>query len=244
MRAILTYHSIDPSRSPISLDEPAFRRHVEFLRSGRVRVVPLEHILAAPPEHDAVALTFDDGFANFETQAWPLLRDAGLPVTLFVASQRVGADNAWEGAPAPGIPTLPLLGWGALRRMAGEGLSIGSHSRRHPRLTRAGDAQLADELEGSAAELERELGARPTSFCYPYGDVDGRVAAAARRLYARACTTELALLGPAPEPMLLPRLDAYYYRSPGRLEAWGSRTFRAHLWWRSRARRIRAIWQD
>ena len=38
MRAILTYHSIDESGSPISVDPDAFRRHVRWLASGRVRV--------------------------------------------------------------------------------------------------------------------------------------------------------------------------------------------------------------
>ena len=34
MRGILTYHSVDPSGSPISIDEKAFRAHVAWLASG------------------------------------------------------------------------------------------------------------------------------------------------------------------------------------------------------------------
>ena len=65
MRAILTYHSIDPSGSPISVSPAAFRRHIEWLASGRVRVVRLEELMRLPAGEDAVALTFDDGFAKF-----------------------------------------------------------------------------------------------------------------------------------------------------------------------------------
>jgi peptidoglycan/xylan/chitin deacetylase (PgdA/CDA1 family) len=239
VRAILTYHSIDPSGSPVSVDERVLRRHIAFLRSGRVAVVRLEELASIPAHRDAVALTFDDGFVNFEQVAWPLLRFQDFPVTLFVATQRVGLDNAWSGASAPGIPTLPLLGWDALRRMQRQGLTIGSHSRTHAKLTSLDDAQLADELDGSIADLERELGMRPTSFCYPYGDVDERVASAVATRYERACTTELAVLPAAANAHRLPRLDAYYYRSPGRLESFGSRGFRAHLWLRATARRLR-----
>ncbi len=239
MRAILTYHSIDPSGSPVSLDEGTLRRHIAFLRSGKVAVVRLEEIRAVPEQRDAVAITFDDGFTNFESVAWPLLRFQDFPVTLFVATQRVGLDNAWGGASASGIPTLPLLGWDALRRMQKQGLTLGSHSRTHPRLTGLDDAQLAAELDGSLADMERELGSRPTSFCYPYGDVDARVAAAVRSRFERACTTELATLTGQPDAHLLPRLDAFYYRAPGRLESFGSRSFRAHLWLRATARRLR-----
>lgn len=239
MRAVLTYHSVDPSGSPISIDADALRRHVEFLSSGRVAVVPLDAILDTPAESDALAITFDDGFVNFEREAWPLFEAHALPVTLFVASRRVGGDNAWGGADAPGIPTLPLLSWEALRRLAARGLDIGSHSRTHAHLPSASEAQLADEIEGSAEDLERELGRRPRSFCYPFGDVDPRSLALVRRSYARACTTDLALLPARPDPWLLPRLDAYYYRDRGRLEAWGRPAFRVHLWLRATARRAR-----
>ena len=56
MRAILTYHSIDESGSPISVAPAAFRRHVEWLASGRVRVVSLEEIVRLNDAVDAVAL--------------------------------------------------------------------------------------------------------------------------------------------------------------------------------------------
>lgn len=243
MRAILTYHSIDPSGSPVSIDEIVLRRHIAWLRSGRVQVVPLERIADVAPERDAVAITFDDGFANFETVAWPLLRHQDFPVTLFVASERVGKDNAWGGEAAPGVPTLALVGWDGLAKMVRQGLTIGSHSRTHPRLTQLDDAQLARELDGSADELAQAFGTRPTSFCYPYGDLDERVAAAVRTRYARACTTELAVLPTTPDRHLLPRLDAFYYQSPGRLEAFGSPSFRRHLWLRATARRVRGMFR-
>jgi peptidoglycan/xylan/chitin deacetylase (PgdA/CDA1 family) len=229
---------VDPSGSPISVDAATLARHVAFLAGGRVRVVALDQLLGLAPEVDAAAITFDDGLANFEDLAWPLFERAGLPVTLFVATRRVGADNAW-GGPARGVPTLPLLGWDALRRLAGRGLAIGSHSRTHPRLTRAAAGELEDELAGSADDLERELGRRPTDFCYPYGAHDDRVVEAARRVYARAWTTELRALAPGDDALRLPRLDATYFRAPGRLERWGSPAFRSHLWARGAARRLR-----
>lgn len=239
MRAVLTYHSIDPSGSPISISRAAFERHCRFLRDGPVSVVPLDRIAAVPGEDDAVAITFDDGFVNFASDAWPLLREHGLPATLFVATRRVGASNAWEGRDEPGIPTLPLLDWSALARLAAEGLDLGSHSRTHPRLRRANGQELEDELRGSAEDLARELGRRPSSFCYPYGDHDARVVEAARAVYARACTTDLRALGPGEDPLRLPRLDAYYLRAPGRLESFGGAGLRFHLWFRRAGRCLR-----
>ena len=229
MRAILTYHSVDPSGSVVSIDEDAFRAHVGFLASGRVRVVGLRELLALPPEEDAVALTFDDGFRNLGRTAWPLLRDHGLPATVFVVTGRVGGENDWDGTGPGGAPRLPLLDWDDLGRLAEEGLELGCHSRSHPHLDRVDDPARRAEVEGAAADIERRTGRRPASFCYPYGSYDEASVRAVRRVYDVACTTRLDVLGPDDDRHRLPRLDVYYYRGRGQLEAWGSPAFRARL---------------
>src|SRR5262245_46283197 len=117
MRAILTYHSIDDSGSPISVRPDAFERHVEWLASGLVRVTTMERLLEVPASEHAVAITFDDGFENFRDVAAPRLLAHGFPVTLFVVSGRIGRTNSWGGCREPGIPELPLLDWPALRRL-------------------------------------------------------------------------------------------------------------------------------
>ena len=238
MKAILTYHSIDPSGSPISLDEATFRRHVRGLASGAVRVVRLRDLLHLPDETPAVALTFDDGFETVGSIAAPLLLEHGLPATLFVVSDHVGATNAWGDRPHPGIPTLPLLGWDALARLGEAGLELGAHSRTHPHLTALRGDALRAEVAGSAERIRAETGRAVRSFAYPYGSVDREVAAATSA-FDHACTTEMRLVGAGDDHRLLPRLDAYYFRAPGRIESWGSARFRRYLWLRSQARRVR-----
>lgn len=240
MRAILTYHSIDDSGSPISIDRGTWARHMAFFTSPSIRVVPLGEILDVSEGEHALAITFDDGFVNFAAEAWPSLRDAGLPATLFVPTRCVGFTNAWGGQDEPGIPTLPLLGWDELARLAEEGLDLGAHGRTHPHLDRLGRAEQQDEIEGSAQDLEDRIGQTPTSFCYPYGDLDGSSAALVSARYALGCTTRLATLPAAPDPHRLPRLDAFYYQAPGRLEGFGSLGFRAHLALRRTARGLRS----
>ncbi len=239
MRGILTYHSIDASGSPISLAPETFRRHVEWLASDAVHVVPLTQLVKLDDAVDACAITFDDGFANFEHEAWPLLRDHGLPVTQFVVTRRTGKDNAWGGVDEPGIPRLPLMGWDTLNRLADEGLELGAHGRTHPHLDRLDGAPQRDEIVGSAEDLDEHTGTPPASFCYPYGDYDDRAAQLASEHFACACTTELRTLSRADSVHLLPRLDAFYFQEPGQLEAWGTRAFRTRLWARRTARDLR-----
>ena len=168
MRAILTYHSLDDSWSPISVSPEAFRAHARWLASGRVRVVPLADIRSASGDEDAVAITFDDGFANFADLAAPSLEAYGLPATVFVVAEHVGGRNDWGGSPVAGIPDLRLMTWDALGRVAAAGVSIGAHTRRHPDLTTLRGAALEDEIAGCVERIAGELGQRPTAFAYPY----------------------------------------------------------------------------
>lgn len=77
-----------------------------------------------------------------------------------------------SGAEEPG-PSV--LDWDELRRLAGEGVAVGSHSRTHPLLHRLTSADVADEIVGSHGDLEREVGPTPRVFAYPGGGVDDGV---------------------------------------------------------------------
>lgn len=241
MRAILTYHSIDASGSPISVSREAFSGHVKWLASRAVRVVPLAEIArgASGAEGDEVAITFDDGFANFAELAAPLLREHGLPATVFVVSDQVGRTNAWGGSEQAGIPTLPLLEWDTLGALAESGVELGAHTRTHPKLDAVAADALADEILGGADEIARRTGRRPTAFAYPYGIAPERAATVVRRRFDAAVTTKLRPLTADDDRVLLPRLDAYYFRRPDGLDAWGSRRFRAWLRMRGAVRAVR-----
>lgn len=241
MRAILTYHSIDGSASPVSVAPDQWRAHGAFLASGAVRVLPLRELLQAPEDADAVALTFDDAFRNFMTEALPVLEEYGLPATVFAVADRAGATNAWDGASVPGIPTLPLMTWDELGQAQARGVEVGSHTRTHPHLPALAPRQVEDEVAGAAETFERHLGVVPAAFAYPYGSVDATSARIVGRIHAVACTTELRPLAAAEDPALLPRLDMYYLRDAGRLEQWGSTGFRMRLWVRARMREVRRV---
>jgi peptidoglycan/xylan/chitin deacetylase (PgdA/CDA1 family) len=238
------YHSIDESGSPISIEPRVFRQQMEFLSQGRPRVVPLADVASEQAPDETIALTFDDAFANFEEHAAPIMADLGLPATVFVVTEHVGGNNAWGNATstlASGgtIPILPLMTWDAIKRVVQGGVEIGAHTRTHPRLSSLSDQAMADQVDVPAERIASELGARPTAFAYPYGDLDHRVVSAVRRTYRRACTTELRALDRGEDPVRLPRLDAYYFRSPGQLERWGSSAFQRRIWLRAQARRVR-----
>ncbi|MCA9321763.1 MAG: polysaccharide deacetylase family protein [Planctomycetes bacterium] len=241
MKAILTYHSIDDGDSPISVSPATFEAHLEALKASGARVVPLAAIIET--RDPAVAITFDDGFCNFAAEAWPKLRDRGLPATLFVTSGHLGARNRWGGKTVPGIPDLPLLSAEALRDLLQEGLEVGGHSATHPHLPELDAPGLALEVEGCRERLEALLGRRISSFAYPYGSVDRRSHERVSRHYDRAVTTEHRTLTTVNTPWLLPRLDAYYFRRPESLSGFGSAGFARRVAFRARLRAWKSRWR-
>jgi peptidoglycan/xylan/chitin deacetylase (PgdA/CDA1 family) len=238
LRAILTYHSIDDSGSVVSVNEGTFRRHAEFLSRAGLRSVGLLDLVAMPDDADAVAITFDDAFANFASAAWPVLRELGHRVTLFVPTAHVGRTNGWESG-AGRMPVLPLLDWADLGRLTEEGVTIGAHSETHPDLTTLEPDTLHAEVARPVEQIHRETGVVPHTFAYPYGAVNKKTAAEVGKHYRLAVTTELRWLARADDVHWLPRLDAYYLRRPGALERFGSARFRRALRWRNRLRRAR-----
>ncbi|MDR3035218.1 MAG: polysaccharide deacetylase family protein [Kitasatospora sp.] len=151
------------------------------------RVVPLDTAadrLAAGLRTPSTVLTFDDGFADTYETAWPLLRERGLPFTIYLASGLVGAPMRWAGSTAKGAPATGLS-WEQLREMTASGLcTVANHTRSHARpelLTTA-------ELDACGDDVEEHLGTRPAHFAYTWGRPVPHLDAALRARF-RTCAT-------------------------------------------------------
>ena len=242
MRAILTYHSIDRTGSVISVTPEDFATHVAWAASGAVQVTSVEELLTLPEDTNAVAITFDDALASVATEAAPRLADHGLAATVFVVSQHAGRDNRWGGKASDLVPTAPILDWDALGTLAESGWTIGSHTEHHPRLSTCAEAELEDELAGSAATIAERMGTRPRTFAYPYGDTSPRVRAAVARHYSVACSTSYRPVTSTTDPLDVPRLDAWYFRGREPFRGWGTPRFRRAVAWRHTLRQARRMW--
>jgi peptidoglycan/xylan/chitin deacetylase (PgdA/CDA1 family) len=239
VRAILTFHGVDPSGSVLSIAPRELESLLEALERRGFAIVPLDAIAAGTAPEDAVSLTFDDGFASVHDAALPVLRAAGPPASLFLTTGFLGRDNRWPGQPSF-APVFPLLDWKGVEALARAGVTIEAHTVHHPDLRRLSDAALEDELAGCDDAIEKRIGRAPRAFAYPYGFVDERVAGAARRRYGCAVTTELAALRGGEDPHRLPRLDAFYLRDVRVHRRFGGLDFRAWLGARALARGLRA----
>ncbi len=179
--AVLMYHRFGEDAYPatnVRLD--AFEAQLEQIETLKLEVVPLATVISAlrgeaeMPDR-AVALTIDDAYASIYSAAWPRLKAAGMPVTVFVATDAV--DEKFGD----------YLTWDELREMAAEGLTVASHGASHDSLPRkAGEGEtdhldrVREDLLRGEARLREELGDSPALldhvFAYPYGEYDAGVA--------------------------------------------------------------------
>lgn len=192
---VLCYHAVSsdwPAQLAVTPDR--FEQQLRLLVRRRYRGATFARAATAPPAGKTLAVTFDDGLRSVLDRAAPILRALGLPATVFVPTDRVGGEGpmSWPGVErwlgGPYERELVPLGWDELRTLRDDGWEIASHTRTHARLITLGDAELREELEGSRARLEAELGEPCRTLAYPYGEADERVIEAARVAgYDAAC---------------------------------------------------------
>lgn len=185
----------------ITVPADAFAWQMAHLARHGYRTITLDECRAmlagdAPMDPKAVLLTFDDGYRDNLAEAAPVLAEHGFTATVFPVLERIGGDNSvWPMSDPAGLGEF--MDAAQLRDWLAAGHQIGSHTATHPVLTALADRTLAQELATSRAGLERMLGQPCTSLAYPGGDVDARVAAAARAAGYDLCFTTRSGINPA-----------------------------------------------
>jgi peptidoglycan/xylan/chitin deacetylase (PgdA/CDA1 family) len=156
-----------------------FRAQMRFLAEHREVVTLQEGVLRAssplrPLRRDLVAITFDDGYREVYTRAWPVVREFGLPATLFLATGFVEGTEPpplRPGAGERGDVPRPVT-WAQVDEMRDSGLvAVGSHSRTHRNFDRLTHDEALEECASSRELLERRLGGPVATFAYPRGAV-------------------------------------------------------------------------
>ena len=201
---LLIYHRIGGG-SPDELDLPTagFERQLDVLASHDV--VSLDTALDRLDAGDAqpsVVITFDDGFDDVHARAWPLLRERGLPFTVYLASGFVGETMLWEGSTAKGESGRGMT-WDQLGELVASGLcTIGNHTHGHVQPEVLAEVDLDDCTD----TIERHLGVTPRHFTYPWGIPVPAMEGSLRARFRSASTGELGHNLPDTDRMRLTRV--------------------------------------
>jgi peptidoglycan/xylan/chitin deacetylase (PgdA/CDA1 family) len=168
---VMMYHDILSKKSVIyDLTPQELKKHFELIKSNKMTPISLNRLIAhlrtgSPLPKKPILLTFDDGYGGHYEYAYPLLKKYGYPAVFAIHTSSVGV-NA----------NRTHVTWQQLRTMASDPLiTISSHSKTHPALTKISDKQLKSEVMESKQILEAQLNQPIIYFTYPYGNYDARV---------------------------------------------------------------------
>ena len=244
---VLTYHSIEESGSIISTRPETFRRQIKILSDNDYCVLPLgkiiENLIAKEPiSPKTIALTFDDGFQNFYSTAFPILAEHGFPATVFLVTEFCGKFNDWSGNPTD-LPRSPLLSWREIKELQAYGIEFGAHSQTHPDLTAISTAEAEWEIVGSKLVIEDMLGEKVNIFAYPYGKFDLFLRAMTKKYYRAACSVKLGKICRTSDLFMLERIDSYYLSNPKIINLLASNSFDRYLQFRQLLRDFKSFLQ-
>jgi len=168
---ILMYHGI---RNHLSARRPYFETNtspkmfaaqMQFLRDNGYKTVSLNEtvdcIKTDGDNQKRVAITFDDGYLDFYTDAFPTLSQHGFTATMFAVS-------GFTHAKAIRSADREFMTWSQLREIHRHGMEIGSHTVTHPELWRLSQRELEYELMHSKKTIEGALGEPIRSFSHPF----------------------------------------------------------------------------
>ena len=168
------YHSVsDDPEADIApyyrvCTKPArFAEHMRFLAdngwSGLSLTEGLQWLERGNAENGekAVAITFDDGFRDFYSEAFPVLKSQGFSATVYLPTQFIGDDRRQ-------FKNRECLTWPEIVRLHSQGVEFGSHTVSHPLLINLTRDAIDSELNHSKEAIENAIHAQITSFAYPF----------------------------------------------------------------------------
>jgi biofilm PGA synthesis lipoprotein PgaB len=176
--AVIVWHDVVAGPNEVWFDTPldTFRSELAAIARGGFHVVTLAALRAhlehgAPLPAKPLALTFDDNGHGIYENAFPLLKRAGYPATMFVHSNFVGTTTHGKRHTT----------WAQLLEMSRSGImTIQSLTANHPPDLRIlSDKDVVHELTLSRSSLEYHLGHRVYALVYPEDNYDDRLAALA-----------------------------------------------------------------
>ncbi|MCS5421592.1 MULTISPECIES: polysaccharide deacetylase family protein [Psychrilyobacter] len=153
-----------------------FRDHMTILKEGGYIPITFEDLSQIPIyqrfEKKYIILTFDDGYIDNYTYAFPILKEFGFKAVIYLVSDRTY--NKWD-VDLTDEKTFMMMVLPMLEEMRDSDLiEFGGHTLSHPRLSELSDDEMKEEIFKDKENTEKKLNIRLNSFAYPYGNLDDR----------------------------------------------------------------------
>jgi peptidoglycan/xylan/chitin deacetylase (PgdA/CDA1 family) len=160
---VICYHSIgkDPTgKSPIIISTEKFRQHLQTIKDDGYTTLTMAELndylfKDKPIPEKSVVLTFDDGYIDNYTNAFPILKEFNMNATIFIISTYLDGGT--------------YLSPNQVKEMSDYGIDIESHTVTHRRLSEMSYEDQLKELKNSKESIEKITGKPIIAIAYPEG---------------------------------------------------------------------------
>ena len=175
---VLCYHKVGTPPQPCLADlwvsPEMFRKQVKYLKEHGWNTLTFKelyeiYIKKDPLPEKSVLITFDDGYQNNYSVAYPILKEFGAKGNIFLVYNTIGKVNSWHNPASE--PWVNMCTLEQLKEMQESGVfDFGGHTLNHPHLTQLDLEEARTEIIQSKKMIETALGRELCAFAYPYGD--------------------------------------------------------------------------
>lgn len=199
---VLNYHKVDTLNHALSVSPQEFEEQMEYLSKNEYNTITPDQLMAYLKHgkelpSKPIMITFDDGYLDNYTNAYPIMKKYGFTATIFVVTNLVGHDPRF-------------INWEQAREMQNNGIVFGSHTVNHQSLTSLTAEEVTSELTQSREEIIRQLGKVPKYFAYPTGTYSPVIKDLVRKAgYKAAFTIEYGQVGADSDLYALERIPIF-----------------------------------
>ncbi len=201
------YHSVGNNKEFFTVTAGEFERQMGYIKSRGYHVISLKDLVESviqkkPFSPRTIVLTFDDGYRDNFTNAFPVLKKYNFPASIFLVSDWIGTTvTVRTGEP------MPILNEKEIKAMQASGLiDFYPHTARHAKLTVLAEPQIEEEIGRSASALADRGIAGASIFAYPFGLYNPTTVSVLRKLGFRAAlTVQPGQVNPHSDLLALPR---------------------------------------
>ena len=173
---VLIYHSIGDNKEFFTVSAGEFEKQMKYLADNNYRVISTSTMAGLLGRRQEVSpktivITFDDGYEDNYTNAFPVLEKYGFRASIFLTTGSLaGTRTTSKGT------VISTLHWPQIKEMTSSGLiEFFPHTHTHPKLNLLPDDNVLNEVHVSKEIMEKELNKKMDIFAYPYGKSNQKV---------------------------------------------------------------------
>ena len=199
------YHSImDDHDKSVSIN--SFEMQMKLMKKMGYQTINLSGLNKNLTKKKFI-ITFDDGYENLITNAFPILNKLGFSATCFIVTNMLNDYNMWD-VNRDDYKKMKLMNRNQIYQWVSNGFEIGSHTKDHLDLTSLNINKKKEQIIDSKNFIKRDLGIKLDSFAYPFGSYDDETIKIVEQNYEYAVTTKPSKYNPNKfDNMKLPRIS-------------------------------------